>query len=331
MRFGVSFNGDQRPNVLRDLAQSADEAGVGTLWVASHLFQREPIVSAALVLANTPRLTTSLMAMSPLVVHPVHITMAAATLDEWYPGRVILCFGVGAPRDLAAIGMDASKPLQAMSESIAIARALLSGEVVRWNGERYHAEGRRLSSGRRDIPIMVAASGPEMLELAGAEADGVLISAATSPAFIAWALGRVAAGEAKSMRRVHKAALVFGAVAEDGRTARDGLRRSLAFVLRGQHHAHNLALAGTPLDQAALARAFAAEDWLAVNRLVHDQVVQNHTASGTPEQVIAAMQTYAAVGLDEIVLAGVSNGEELRLLLQAAALSATQGIRCADV
>jgi 5,10-methylenetetrahydromethanopterin reductase len=316
MRFGVSFNGDQRPNVLRDLAQSADEAGVGTLWVASHLFQREPIVSAALVLANTPRLTTSLMAMSPLVVHPVHITMAAATLDEWYPGRVILCFGVGAPRDLAAIGMDASKPLQAMSESIAIARALLSGEVVRWNGERYHAEGRRLSSGRRDIPIMVAASGPEMLELAGAEADGVLISAATSPAFIAWALGRVAAGEAKSMRRVHKAALVFGAVAEDGRTARDGLRRRLA---------------GTPLDQAALARAFAAEDWLAVNRLVHDQVVQNHTASGTPEQVIAAMQTYAAVGLDEIVLAGVSNGEELRLLLQAAALSATQGIRCADV
>ncbi len=326
MRFGVSINGDQRPDLLRNLAQVADEAGVGTLWVASHLFQREPIVSAALVLANTPRLVAGLMAMSPFVMHPVHITMAAAALDEWYPGRVILCFGVGAPRDLAAIRMDTSKPLQAISEGIAIARALLSGEVVRWNGERYRAEGRRLSSGRRDIPIMVAASGPKMLELAGAEADGVLISAATSPAFIAWALGRVAAGEAKSMRRVHKAALVFAAVADDGRSARDRQRRSLAFVLRGRHHARNLALAGTPLDQAALARAFAAEDWLTVNRLVHDQVLQNHTASGTPEQVLAALQTYAAAGLDEIVLAGVSNGEELRWLLQTASLSTTQGV-----
>jgi 5,10-methylenetetrahydromethanopterin reductase len=319
VRYGVSVDGNQPPEMLREIAQAADEAGAGTLWVASHLFQREPIVNAAMALTGTADLCAGLMAMSPFVMHPVHIAMAAAALDEWFPHRVILCLGVGAPKDLASIGLDASRPLQAISESIAMVRSLLNGETVDLHGVQYRAEGRRLSSGKREIPIMLAASGPKMLALAGAEADGVLISAATSPAFIGWALGHVAAEEAKQGRRIHKAALVYGAVDEDGRAARDRLRRSLAFVLRGKHHARNLALAGTRLDQAALGDAFAAEDWAAVDRLVDDRVLDNHTASGTPEQVRTAFDSYATVGLDEIILAGAANGEDLRRLLNAAA------------
>jgi 5,10-methylenetetrahydromethanopterin reductase len=153
--------------MLLGLAQAADQAGAGTLWAASHLFQREPIVNASMVLANTSNLTAALMAMSPYTMHPVHIAMAAAALDEWFPGRVILNFGVGAPRDLQAIGLNAGKPLQAISESIAIARALLGGEAARFNGQRFRVENRGLSSGQRNIPIILAASGPKMLELAG--------------------------------------------------------------------------------------------------------------------------------------------------------------------
>ena len=78
-QLGASFDGGQPPERLRDLAQAADQAGVGTLWVASHLFQREPIASAAMVLARTVHLSIGLMAISPFVMHPVHATMAAAT------------------------------------------------------------------------------------------------------------------------------------------------------------------------------------------------------------------------------------------------------------
>ncbi|HZB92714.1 MAG TPA: LLM class flavin-dependent oxidoreductase [Stellaceae bacterium] len=48
--------------------------------------------------------------MSPYAVHPVYAAMAAATLDEYFPGRVQLCFGVGAPRDLEAAGIEAPQP-----------------------------------------------------------------------------------------------------------------------------------------------------------------------------------------------------------------------------
>jgi 5,10-methylenetetrahydromethanopterin reductase len=322
MQFGVSYEGRESPQILRDLACAADQAGAVTLWAASHLFQREPIVNVAMVLANTAKLSAGLMAMSPLTMHPVHIAMAAAALDEWFPGRVTLCLGVGAPRDLAAIGLEANKPLQAIRESIAIARAVLSGDVVQVNGERYRAHGRRLESGPHNIPIVLAASGPKMLELAGAEADGVLISAATSPAFIAQALDHVASGEAKTRRRIRRAALVYAAVSPDGRQARNQLRRNLGFVLRGAHHAPNLAMAGTRLDQAALNQAIACGAWETVDRLVDDTVLDNHSASGTPEQVTAALRAYGSIGLDEIVLSGVPDGAALRHLLQVATESA---------
>jgi 5,10-methylenetetrahydromethanopterin reductase len=309
--FAISYDGAGSPAELCATVGLADAAGAKNLWVASHLFHREPIAIAAMMLAQSRSIGVVLMAMSPYTVHPVHATMAAATLDEAFPGRVGLCFGVGAPRDLEAIGVEAAHPVATLRESIDIARALLAGETVTFAGERFRVEGRRLATGARPLPIWLAASGPRMLELAGERADGVLISAATSPAFIRWSLDHVALGERKSGRTVQKAALVFCSVDASEHTARDRLRRTIAYILRGQHHAKNLALAGTRLDQEALAAAFAREDWGAVESLVTDDVLRRHTACGTADQVAAALADYRAVGLDEIVTYGVQDRHQM--------------------
>ena len=115
--FGVSFEGKETPEVMRAAVATADAAGASTLWIASHLFQKEPIAVAALALAASQRIKVALMAMSPYSMHPVHATMAAATLDEYFPGRVQLCFGVGAPRDLEAAGIEAPQPLKTLREA----------------------------------------------------------------------------------------------------------------------------------------------------------------------------------------------------------------------
>jgi 5,10-methylenetetrahydromethanopterin reductase len=323
--FGVSLEGKESPAALRGIAAAADEAGAANLWIACHLFQREPIAMAAASLAASRRVGAVLMAMSPYTVHPVYAAMAAATLDEMFPGRVQLCFGVGAPRDLEAAGIASPLPLRTLREAIEVARALFAGETIDFEGERFQVKGRRLATGACNVPILLAASGPQMLELAGAAADGVLISAATSPAFIRWTLDLVRRGEVASGRTVRKVALVYSSVAADEKTAHDRLRRTLGFILRGPHHARNLELAGTALDQAALAAAFAREDWAVVDRLVDDEVMRRHAASGTPEQVRAAFQRYRAVGLDEIVIAGAADGAALRQLLAAASLAGESG------
>jgi 5,10-methylenetetrahydromethanopterin reductase len=314
--FALSFDGSETPDALRAMVKTADEGGASTAWLASHLFQREPIATAALALANTKNISIALMAMSPYSVHPLYATMAAATLDEYFPGRVKLCFGVGAPRDLEAAGLVANHPLSTMREAICVARALLSGETVDFKGDRFRLSGRRLANGAREIPIFLAASGPQMLELAGAAADGVLISAATSPAFIRWTLDLVRKGEESAGRRIRKTALVYVSADDDETIARNRLRRMLGFILRGQHHARNLEMAGTALDQAALVAAYAREDWDAVNCLVNDDVVMRHSASGTPGQVMAAFASYESVGIDEIVASGVGESAHLQKVLE---------------
>src|SRR4051794_22021017 len=103
IRFSISADGTEPPEVLRATAAAADQANAKNIWIASHLFHREPIACAMAALAQTRNMGVVLMAMSPYTVHPVHATMAAATIDEFYPGRVQLCFGAGAPRDLESV------------------------------------------------------------------------------------------------------------------------------------------------------------------------------------------------------------------------------------
>jgi 5,10-methylenetetrahydromethanopterin reductase len=315
LKIGVATNGWEPPDLLRAVAKAADSRCSGSLWVASHLFQSDPISVSAMALAATETLKIALMAVSPFAMHPVHIAMSAATLDQYFPGRVELCLGVGAPLDLKAAGIDAEHPLPVLREAIKVIRALLMGETVHFQGDRFCLSGRRLSSGKRQVPIILAASRPKMLELAGTEGDGVLISAATSPAFVRWTLDRVAEGEARAGRKVHKRALVYAAVAEGGSDAHDKLRRTLAFVLRGAHHARNLELAGTSLDQERLAAAYRDENWQEVDRLTTDEVVRNHAASGTPEEVRAALAAYEAAGLDEIAISGFKTLDDLKAVL----------------
>tara|TARA_R110002020_G_scaffold113518_13_gene261124 strand:- start:14864 stop:15838 length:975 start_codon:yes stop_codon:yes gene_type:complete len=313
----ISLEGSESWPETMAMIAAMERQGVETVWLASHLFQREPIARAAAILSASRSLSVALMAMSPYTVHPVYAAMAAATLDEMFPGRVTLCLGVGAPRDLQAAGVEAPKPLSTLREAIAVTRALFAGETVAHDGAIFSVNGRRLASGSCQAPIALAASGPKMLELAGEVADGVLISAAASVPFIRECLERVAAGEAKSGRTVRKTGLLYAAVADEEAAAHARLKRTLGFILRGPHHARNIELGGSSLDQDALARSFADEDWQAVEALLTDEIVARHAASGRPDQVRARMGAYRSAGLDQLVLSGVSSADDAACLIDA--------------
>jgi 5,10-methylenetetrahydromethanopterin reductase len=200
------------------------------------------------------------------------------------------------------------RPLRALRETVEVVRALLGGEPVTYKGELFRVEGRRLGPGRRDVPIVLAATRPRSLELAGALADGVVLSAASSVEFVRASLEHVARGAGG--RGVRRAGLVYASVAEREADALGRFRRQLAITLRAPHHATNVALGGAALDQEAVRRAVAGEDWAAAERLVGDDVVRRHTASGTPAQVRERLAAYRAAGLDEIVLGGLYTATE---------------------
>ena len=314
---GIACDGRNPLGVLREQVRRAEAAGAASVYISSHLFLRDPAASAAVVLSATDRVRVVLMAMSPHAMHPVHIAMAAATLDELAPGRVALCVGTGAPGDLADAGIEPRRPLQALAEAVEIARLLLAGEPVTYKGEIFRIGGRRLGPGPRRVPVFLAAARPGSLGLAGRIADGVVLSAASSVEFVRWSLELAARGTAG--RPFERVGLVYTAAADRAADALGRFRRQLAITLRGGHHAANLALAGSALDQAAVRAALAREDFAAAEALVSDEVVRRHSASGTADEARARLGAYRAAGLDEIALAGLSSPEETERVLAAVA------------
>jgi 5,10-methylenetetrahydromethanopterin reductase len=308
--FGISMDGRAPISDIPAQARAAEEGGASTLWIACHLYLRDPVATAAIALGVTKKIKIALMAMSPYSTHPVYIAMAAATLDEMYPGRMILCLGAGAPMDLKAAGIESPKPLVAIREAAKICRDLFRGEMADVQGEIFKVAGRRLANGGRDIPIVIAASRPNMLKLAGKATDGVLISAATSPPFVKACLEQAAPPAGV---RYLRAGIVYTRLGPI-----DSIRRPIGFVLRGAHHAENVRLGGTGLDQAALAAAYASENWAEVDRLVSDDVLRAHAACGTPQQVKAKLAEYRAYGLDEVVIGGMDTAEGIASVLKAA-------------
>lgn len=331
-RTGLGLEGREALAAVPDLARAAEAAGAGTLWVASHLFQRDPVLMAQVALAATRQIRVALMALSPYAMHPVHIAMAAAGLAELHPGRVVLCLGTGAPADRAAAGIEAPAPLAALREAVLLCRGLLAGEAVRLEGRAFRLPGHRSLAGgggaaAAAIPVILAASRPGMLRLAGEVADGVLLSAGTAPAHAAACLAEVAAGEAKAGgRRVARLGLIHATVVSEGaatpvrEAALAPVRRRLATVLRGAHHAANLAAAGTPLDQARLAALTEARDWQGAAALIDAPVLSRHAATGTPSEIAAALGAWRAAGLEELALAGLADPAAI-----AAALAAASG------
>ena len=121
----IASDGRDPPAAFLRKVAIGDQTGCARIWVANHLFLRDPVSLGATALANSYRLGAALMAMTPYTVHPVQLAMAAATLDELHPGRLTLCIGSGAPADLTSVGVDNSKPIGIIREAVRLVRALL--------------------------------------------------------------------------------------------------------------------------------------------------------------------------------------------------------------
>ena len=78
----IGVSSDGRASLAEFIAQTkaAEAGGASAIWVACHLFLRDPITAAHAALAATSRIRVALMAMSPYSMHPVYIAMATAAI-----------------------------------------------------------------------------------------------------------------------------------------------------------------------------------------------------------------------------------------------------------
>jgi alkanesulfonate monooxygenase SsuD/methylene tetrahydromethanopterin reductase-like flavin-dependent oxidoreductase (luciferase family) len=194
-------------------------APIDRLWIWDHLMGRgapeRPVLEgttlAAAALAQNPNLHVGTLVLDVTKRHPALTAKIAATLDAIAPGRFTL--GIGAGGDAAehdALGMpygEVGERIAALSEQVAVARAMLSGDP----SERMTLTTPGSLNGAASAPrpgarlrLLIAGDHPSSIGLAASFADEWVAPAASFAAGLTQLRERErAAGRAKPLVRTH--------------------------------------------------------------------------------------------------------------------------------
>lgn len=320
MRLGVYFDGFSSTADMLAAARSADEAGAASLWFAQHMGYRDAFISAAAAASVTRTAALAPTAISPYLWPPLAAAMSIATLNELASGRAILAVSVGNILNLAESGVEPAKPIKVMREYVQALRGLLAGDAVQLEGEVNRLRGAHLEFQKgAAIPILVASTGPQMLQLAGAIGDGVVLSTGLTLAATRRCLENAETGRERKGRQdcgFRRVGFINLAVSEDGKAARAHILRKLAFLFRSRGHADNIKSSGLDIDHEAIIAACSRRDLDAAVALLPEQAASTFGVAGTPRECRDRLQEYLSVGLDEPIIEVSGSAEARRLALE---------------
>jgi 5,10-methylenetetrahydromethanopterin reductase len=302
----------------------AEQQGFEAVWQAESRLVRDAIVPMAAYAAVTERLKVGSGVINNWTRNMGLLAATFLTLDDLAPDRIIC--GIGAWWDPLAknVGIDRSKPLTAMRETVEVLRRLLDMQRVTFHGEFIHVDGIELDvvHGRREprhVPIMIGATGDKMMELTGEIADGVVLNYCVPPEYNDNALELLEKGARRAGRRfddLDRPQLVVCSVDPDGGRAIDTTRELLTQYLAQQPHIAKAS--GVSMDvvaqiQSILGWPATKEQIQRAKHLVPEDLIHRITASGTPEDARAKVEEYRRRGCTCPILYPV--GGDVKLLI----------------
>jgi 5,10-methylenetetrahydromethanopterin reductase len=286
-----------------DCVRYAESRGFEAVWQAESRLVRDAIVPMAAYAAVTERIKVGSAVINNWSRNIGLLASTFLTLDDLAPNRIIC--GMGAWWDPLAkqVGIDRRKPLTAMRETVTVMKRLLNMERVTFQGEFIHVDGIELDvvHGRREprnIPIMIGATGDQMMELAGEIADGAILNYCVPLEYNDRALELLANGAKKagrSLDQIDRPQLVVCSVNEDHDKAIDESKMLLCQYLAQQPHiakASNVSPDIIAEIQSILGWPATKEQINKAKHFVPDELISSVTASGTPSEAQACVQEY---------------------------------------
>jgi len=157
-------------------AQTAERLGYESIWTSQLPDARDASLVLAAYAYATKRVGLGTGVLPIYTRHPTAMAQMAATLDELSGGRFILGIGVSHKVTVESMwGLRLDRPVDAMREYLDIVRTSLRDGSCAIDGELSSARWAYSGPRRPDLPIMISALNPRMLELAGERADGVVL------------------------------------------------------------------------------------------------------------------------------------------------------------
>ncbi len=281
----------------------AESKGFEAVWQAESRLVRDAIVPMAAFAAVTKKLKVGSGVINNWTRNIGLLASTFLTLDDLAPNRVIC--GIGAWWDPLAknVGIERRRMLKAMRETVEVLRRLLNMETVTYEGEFHKVNGIKLdvvhgNTDPRNVPIMIGATGPKMMELTGEIADGAVLNYCVSPDYNDQAMEQLEAGAKKAGRSVDdldRPQLIVCSVDHDENKARYAAKWLLTQYLAQQPHIAKAS--NTPQEvvdkiQETLGWPATKEQVEKAMQYVPDDLVDRISASGTPDQAKKKVQEY---------------------------------------
>jgi probable F420-dependent oxidoreductase len=137
-------------------AREIESLGFAATWIPESLGSKEVFVHAGILLSGTERLVIAPGIANIYARDPMAMANGARALGEAYPGRFVLAIGVSHAPSVQTRGGSYGKPVETMRTYL---DAMLASQYAAPESDE-------------PVPLVLAALGPRMLELAAERADG---------------------------------------------------------------------------------------------------------------------------------------------------------------
>ncbi len=305
MGFSFLVQAVDDPRTFSGLVADAETAGADRFFVAdSSLHGRDVWLYLTLAASASDRMQLGPGITHPMTRHPAITANAIATLDEISGGRAVLGIGAG-DRPLVELGLRPA-PVATLEETIVAMRLLLEGRSVSSKGPVLKMRNAALlRPPDQSTPIVVAASGPRTLRMAGGVADEVLLQVGIHPDCVQTAVDQVLAG-AQSVGRdpmdVAMSLMVYGSVRSDRQAARDESRHFAAWI--PQTVPKYCEIAGIRSeDVARVRRAYDGGELMQADEAasaVTDEMIDAFTLAGSPAECRDRVTALLDIGIRNI-------------------------------
>ena len=339
MRLGLNlgyWDSSTDPAAHVAMAQEAEALGFDSVWTAE-AYGSDSVTTATWVAAKTTQIDVGVAIMQMPARTPAMTAMTAATLDYLSGGRFRLGLGASGPQVVEGWhGVPYGKPVTRAREYVSIVRKILAREEpLMHQGEHYqiptpHGSGlgkplKLISKPlREDIPIYLAAIGPNNVALAAEIADGwlpVFFSPERADLYMEY-LNKGFERSGRTIDQIDIAAGVGVVLGDDLQACRDKVKPNLALYIGGmgaksKNFYYNLACrygyeeAASEIQELYLQRK-KPEAIAAVPDALVDEVALVGPASRISERVAAWKESGVTT-----LLCSTSQPEALRVLAEA--------------
>ena len=161
---------------LTELGLIAEKNGIRAIWNSSYLDGRDPFTNFAELAKESKRIRMGAIALNAYELHPFRISMALLTLNEICDGRAEVIIG-GGGEVVMGLKIPFEKRVRVVRECAEFVKGATTTRPFDYDGELYKVSGYNPKWVTAPAPsVYVAANRPQMLRMAAAIGDGIMMS-----------------------------------------------------------------------------------------------------------------------------------------------------------